>query len=132
MPELKSCPFCGHGQITIYRPMQVAASNYRVAQCDTCFASVPGDRRTNPSLTNDKSERDAATKWNRRAPDPEIARLRAVNAELLATCEETARVVDEAYEATGFIKVAKSSHQRMRIEAVIAKARAAGETEEKP
>jgi hypothetical protein len=38
---------------------------------------------------------------------------------LLAACKEALAAVDEAYQATGFVKVAKTSAQRQRIEAAI-------------
>lgn len=50
------------------------------------------------------------------------ARLIAAAPELLAACQQALLVVDEAYEATGFIRIAKTSLQRMSIEAAIAKA----------
>lgn len=50
------------------------------------------------------------------------ARLIAAAPDLLAACREALAVVDEAYQATGFIRIAATSEQRMRIEAAIAKA----------
>ena len=47
---------------------------------------------------------------------------RAAGPELLEACREALRVADEAYEATGYVKVAKTSRQRMAIEAAIEKA----------
>lgn len=52
----------------------------------------------------------------------ECVRLRAINAELLESCKKAMKVVDEAYLATGFIRVAKTSLERMAIESAIAKA----------
>jgi len=48
--------------------------------------------------------------------------LIAAAPDLLAACKEALIIVDEAYDATGFIKVCKTSTQRMRLEAAIAKA----------
>lgn len=50
------------------------------------------------------------------------ATLISASPDLLAACREALRMVDEAYEATGFFRVAATSEQRMRIEAAIAKA----------
>lgn len=50
--------------------------------------------------------------------------VQCVNAhdDLLAACRECLAVVTECYEATGHIRAAKTSEQRLRIEAAIAKA----------
>jgi len=42
--------------------------------------------------------------------------------DLVAACREALKVVDECYEATGHIHVAKTSNQRMLIDAALAKA----------
>lgn len=45
-----------------------------------------------------------------------------VSARLLAACKEMLAVVDEAYTATGYFKVAETSEQRLRLEAAFAAA----------
>lgn len=50
------------------------------------------------------------------------ARLIAAAPDLLAACQEMLITVDECYKATGHFKVAKTSEQRLRLEAAIAKA----------
>ncbi len=52
----------------------------------------------------------------------ELKKAKSVNADLLAACKEALKVVDDCYESTGHIKVAKSSAQRMAIEAAISAA----------
>ena len=47
-------------------------------------------------------------------------------AKLLAACQECLTAIDDCYEKTGHFKMAKTSEQRMKIEAALAKAR--GET----
>ena len=42
--------------------------------------------------------------------------------DLLAACRDCLAVVDEAYQATSYIRVAHTSEQRLKIEAAIAKA----------
>lgn len=51
------------------------------------------------------------------------AKLMAAAHDLYEACRESLSMCDEAYEATGYIKVAKTSEQRMRLEAALAKAR---------
>lgn len=50
------------------------------------------------------------------------ARLFAASPRLLKACIECLKVVDDCYETTGHIRVAKTSHQRLQIEAAIAEA----------
>lgn len=50
------------------------------------------------------------------------AMLAAAAPDLLAACRESLAMVDDAYIATGHIRVAKTSEQRLRLEAAIAKA----------
>lgn len=54
------------------------------------------------------------------AAEAENARLAARCEGLEDACRETMAVVDEAYLATNYIKVAKTSYQRLRIEAALA------------
>ncbi len=61
------------------------------------------------ALEIDRSDRDTT-----------IERLRAENAALRKACVEALSVVDECYAATGHIRVAKTSQQRMKIEAALA------------
>lgn len=51
------------------------------------------------------------------------AHLIAAAPEMYEACVEALAVVDDAYEATGHIRVAKTSHQRLKIESALAKAR---------
>lgn len=53
----------------------------------------------------------------------EYARKFAAVDDLIAACEEALAIVDECYAATGHFKVAKTSKQRLRIEAAILKAK---------
>ena len=50
------------------------------------------------------------------------ARLIAAAPDLLAACKEALAAVDEAYQATGFVRIMATSEQRLRIEAAIRKA----------
>lgn len=50
------------------------------------------------------------------------ARLIAAAPDLLAACKEALQMCDEAYQATGYVKIASTSEQRLRLEAAIAKA----------
>ena len=58
---------------------------------------------------------------------PEISPSKTVGCStfrgLIDACIETLAVVDEAYQATGFVKIAHTSHQRLKIAAAIAAAR---------
>lgn len=46
-------------------------------------------------------------------------RLRQGRLDLCEACREALQVVDEAYQATGYIKIAETSEQRLRIEAAM-------------
>ncbi len=48
--------------------------------------------------------------------------LIAAAPDLLEACQEALAAVDEAYQATGYLKICKTSEQRLKIEAAIAKA----------
>lgn len=56
---------------------------------------------------------------HRRAADAELARVTEDRDRLRAACEECLKVVDECYEATGHIRAARTSEQRLRIEAAL-------------
>src|SRR5690348_10066198 len=79
------------------------------------------------------SECGLAGIWPKRAerstqmnePNPTVGDLLAAMEALLAAC-------DEAYLATGFVKVSKTSEQRLLIEAAIAAARAEVEEDAEP
>lgn len=59
-----------------------------------------------------------------RYTEAEVARLQEVNKKLVEATKECLKVVDECYEATGHIRVAETSHQRILIVSALA---AAGE-----
>ncbi len=52
--------------------------------------------------------------------------------QLLTAMEAVVRACDEAYQATGFVKVAKTSEERLLIESAITTARAQIEDDAKP
>jgi hypothetical protein len=117
------CPRCGNqcmrdevhnGVAMLYGPWGCECGWSEDSRYDQATASQPATGHIDQwgGLTPEvREERDANAKLIAAAPD------------LLAACEECLKVIDECYEATGCIKVCRTSEQRLKIEAAIAKAK---------